>query len=104
MIELDKQDTGRKAPIVSCDICQEPITNAAMAMVRWRRSDDTNETITDLMYCHKGKCDEKLSVERRSDPWLELEHFLMRLLLNSGMTVDRMNKAITGVEEWQRIP
>jgi hypothetical protein len=43
--------------------------------------------------------------ERRDDPWWELEHFLARLILNTGMDGKRFRDAVIGVTgDLQQLP
>ncbi len=100
MIEMT---TGKGLSIVrlACDVCHEPITDVGMAMVRWRR--ETEDYTTDLVYCHKGKCDKTLNRQHEDDPWWELRHFLARLVFNCGMRCEDIIRAMDDVEELQKL-
>jgi hypothetical protein len=73
----------RPAFRVMCDVCGTEITDARMAMVRWQRPDRSDAVIDELVYCHKGKCDELANMSR--DPWWELRDFVARLVISTGM-------------------
>jgi hypothetical protein len=97
MIQI-QQILEPKSPVISCDVCGHLITNAAMAMVRWRRPESNTEAITQLEFCHKGECDRDDKVDY---PWWELRHFLGRLIVGVGMNPVGIVHAIeesTGVE------
>jgi hypothetical protein len=98
MIQLVNNE-GRTAVVLTCDVCQKPIRDAALAMVRWRREDDNAEdsVIRDLTFCHKGECDGAMPGDRRGDPWWELRHFLARLLAAAGTTPGKLKTAMYDV-------
>ena len=97
MIELVKDHQGYRVLVITCDVCHEPIRQAELAMVRWRRSDGEGKApVTNLEYCHKGQCDQSIR-DWRDDPWMELEHFLARLILNTGMDLKHFHDAVADV-------
>jgi hypothetical protein len=78
MLQL-AQKQGRPTVEMLCDVCSLPITNAGMAIVRWRMPKDYNHPITELQFCHKRECDEKGGDEQIYSSSFELVHFLARL-------------------------
>lgn len=97
MIELVKDHQGYRVLVLTCDVCHEPIRQAELAMVRWRRSDgEGNAPITNLEYCHKGRCDESIPA-RQDHPWMEPQHFLARFVLNTGMDMKHFHDAVAAV-------
>ena len=95
---------GRALAVVLCDVCQKQIKDVGMAMVRWGRTEEKDGiVITDLLYCHKGECDETANNSRRDDQWWELQHFLVRLAMNSGMTPESFASAIETVKRLDTI-
>ena len=78
-------------PVFVCDDCREEIDDASSANYLWQNGKDN---ITEIKYLHK-KCTvayEKKSRERVYD-MMELNHFLVYLLNNSGMTEEKIRMA-----------
>lgn len=96
MVEISREKNRDTVRIV-CDVCKKRITDAEMAMVRWRRTSKSDANITNLTFCHKGSCDDAASKLRADDPWFELTHFLARLIFNSGMGIDSIEKAMKSI-------
>ena len=101
MIEVQKTGHRTVAAIV-CDVCREPITNVGMALVKYPAIADGESTAT-LLFCHKDDCDQRSENGAAGRPWMELNHFLAKLLLSSGMPLAAIADAMRGVEILQSI-
>jgi hypothetical protein len=92
MIQLVHKD-GVASVVLTCDVCGEPITDAGMAIVRWKRSKDLDNIVTDLEFCHKGACDKQIEEYLRYPCW-ELRHFLARLVVSTGTPPENIVEVI----------
>lgn len=97
MIQLINVKRGFVQATIVCDVCEQPIINASLAMVRWRNDERTQGPISTMLFTHKGTCDQSLS-DRQSDSWWELGHFLARLLASVGMDARSMHVAMSQVD------
>ena len=103
MIQL-RVEEGRTFLEVICDACKESITDADMAMVRFRLSHEDGAHTSELVFCHKNKCDESLDQIRPEDGWWELRHFLFRLATNAGMDIEAFRVTKYETEFLNRLP
>ncbi|MDV6030376.1 MAG: hypothetical protein F9B45_09770 [Phycisphaera sp. RhM] len=82
-LKLKRTDAGRVAPIIVCDHCGEPITDAGMAVAVF--TDDL-----DLFHAHKLACHNAIDAQHGIDglplPWTELGTHLA--LLTSNVNAD----------------
>jgi hypothetical protein len=89
---------GRKAPMLFCDVCGGAIRRSEMAMVKWRDRTTNTPVISELKFCHKGLCDHESG--NPMDCWMELDHFMARLLWNMHTNIA---EAMSGIEELQTL-
>jgi hypothetical protein len=82
-------------PILLCDFCQERITDAKLALVRFKTDVYSSEGGTEILFTHKGDCDKSLKLQ--SDEWTELTVFLLQIASNVGFPPREM-----AVEEGRR--
>lgn len=78
MIEIRHTGTGYAAVVV-CDACQEPITDARLALAK--RGPDG-----DAVFAHKGGCDRSLDA---MPGWMELVEALSQLQHNTMVDARR---------------
>jgi len=81
---------GRNTPRLVCERCGEVIDDAGMAGVAHTREDGP---VAVRVLCKVNHC--LSSPEFRCLPWMELRHFLVYLLHNSGIkTVEQFAEAV----------
>jgi hypothetical protein len=83
MIQLIEEQ-GLASTVLTCDVCGGIITDAGMAIVRWRRSKALDRVVHQMEFCHKGDCDHDSEAHMSTSSW-ELRHFLARLATSAGM-------------------
>lgn len=103
MIQVLYKD-GRSIPLMMCDLCGEPIRDASMAMVAYEEHDEEDQNVT-FAFLHKNECDMSYKGgQRRKGGWVELRHFLVNLLHNTGLQKgEKLDRAIEGAEELSQL-
>jgi len=83
---------GQHYPVLTCDTCGKPIEQLDTSLVTYQLY--SGEEITEIKFCHKGKCDRK-RLERGVDVGMgsnELKHYLPWLLWNHGWGEKQQNE------------
>ena len=80
---------GRYIPMVVCDACKKPITDADMGLALNKSRDLIEGQFVETFHAHKGDCDRQL--EKRIDPKFgsgstELARHLFQVTHNAGVT------------------
>jgi hypothetical protein len=93
MIKIFTTSTGT-APRSVCAVCHQPIDDSGMAMVAFEQP-QAKGTYSEVAFLHKGECDEAYKGgHSRAGGWVELDHFLVDLCHNSGLTAEKLPAAI----------
>ena len=83
MIQFIKNENGRTAPIIRCDVCGKRIEDAGLALAMWKATEGKLLEDGQVHFCHKA-CHVKLNGD---DPvvWSssELTDYLRRLVHNT---------------------
>lgn len=95
------KDKKYTCPVFVCDYCGKKIDDASSANYSWQHGTDN---IMDIKYLHK-KC--TVAYEGKSGgcvyDMMELNHFLVYLLNNSGMTEEKIQMARESVRMLSRL-
>ena len=84
-----KYSKGRYCPMVLCDVCKEPITDAGMAAVVQEPTNEP-EAILKIQHVHKRACHNTAEAAMHATGWEELETHLAQLCWNVGFTPKAM--------------
>ena len=82
MIEV-REVGGRACPVVICDFCRQPVTDMGNVLF----------AADGLVFAHK-QCDSKAPV-----PWMEMDHFLARLVKNSKIDFELATRMVGEEQE-----
>ncbi len=79
---------GRYAPVVVCDICEQRITNANLAVAVGTDVYGKDPELISVLHAHKGTCHDAAEAKlggRIKTGWDELSHHLLHLVQNIGL-------------------
>ena len=91
MIKIIHHKPGRYAPVLFCDICAKPITDAGLAAAVTVSHPIPEGETSEVMYVHKGDCHD--AADRRLGKkagWDELSRHLRQLLYNTGLSPKKL--------------
>ena len=92
----------RNVPLVICEHCKKPITDAGLGMVSYGPEVGEGE-YQEFAMLHKGTCDEAYKGGNSDvSGWCELSHFLFRLCANTGMDGKALKEASRDLEMLSR--
>ena len=87
-IELwHNEGTGGVGPRIRCDGCGEYITDG-MGNVEWKDGDGHKPVAGTQRFVHK-RCPDGRERHNTPDPWMELDLYLIRVLLNTRIDIDQ---------------
>lgn len=89
-------DEGTYGAVVICDHCKQRIKDAELAAAVSTVRNMKDGDLADIVHAHKGQChdalEQKYSAGDNTVGWDELSHHLIQLVLNTGVTLDRLKE------------
>ena len=85
---------GSTIPLILCDVCSKPITDASMAIVVFDEP-QLEGNYDEFVFLHKGACDDEHKGGRiRTEGWMELKFFLADICSNAGLSGEKLAEAV----------
>ncbi len=94
MIKVWYKD-GRYVPIITCDICNERIEDAAVAAAVAPSGEPDKDQVLDVLHAHKGRCHEAAEHKLGGDlntGWEELSVHVLYLARNVKLSPEALIK------------
>lgn len=95
MIKILKTDDGRFGAVFVCDVCNEPIRHAGSA-IEVSEGDGPAKPGESVQcyHVHKGLCDDAMGdrLPGGTPGSTELSHHILQLVLNSGLTPEKLER------------
>ncbi len=108
---LYRAERARFAPVIICDSCGQPITNAGRAGVVFANvtlsgNRPADGATADVRHAHKGPCLDQAEAAmggRELTGWIEMTEHLRFLLGNTGLTPAALAEADADDEKFGRL-
>ena len=90
---VSRNEGGRRAPVLVCDICEQPIRDGGLAAAVFQNEQKVGVELDQILHVHKGKCMDAAEAKLGGSlvtGWRELSDHLIDLLHNCGFTMEKL--------------